>query len=53
MSNNLNKMSIKDYFKHLYDQVVANIKLGNYELLFVNHLILPWMQALVSTLSKL
>ena len=22
MSNNLNKMSIKDYFKHLYDEIM-------------------------------
>lgn len=27
MNNNLNKMSIKDYFKHLYDHVVENLKL--------------------------
>lgn len=27
MNNNLNKMSIKDYFKHLHDHVVENLKL--------------------------
>lgn len=27
MNNNLNKMSIKDYFKYLYDHVVENLKL--------------------------
>jgi len=27
MSTNLNKMSIKDYFKHLYEQVMDNVKL--------------------------
>ncbi|RNA38546.1 zinc finger C3H1 domain-containing [Brachionus plicatilis] len=27
MNNNLNKMSIRDYFKHLYDHVVENLKL--------------------------
>ena len=24
MSTNLNKMSIKDYFKHLYDEIIKN-----------------------------
>lgn len=27
MNNNLNKMSIRDYFKHLYEHVVDNLKL--------------------------
>jgi hypothetical protein len=26
MSKNLNKMSIKDYFKHLYDEIMAKKK---------------------------
>lgn len=26
MSNNLNKMSIKDYFKHLYDEISKKLK---------------------------
>ena len=28
MSNNLNRMSIRDYFKHLYDHIVTHLKLS-------------------------
>ena len=35
MENNLKQMSIKDYFKYLYDHIVENLKIGKWAILKV------------------